>query len=110
LVGVLAYSARKEGVDAGALFGIGEVGGKTTTDVSCFLATKPDCVFYAARDFTNFNTDPDILMLLEAGVNVITALPHHYPKIRGDDVAQKFDAAGKKGGATWLCCKNCCLY
>lgn len=100
LVGVLAYSAHKDGVDAGALVGIGDIGIKATTDVSRFLATKPDCVFYAARDFTNFNTDPDILMLLEAGVNVITALPYHYPKYRGDDVAAKFDAAGKKGGAT----------
>jgi hypothetical protein len=100
LVGVLAYSVHKDGVDAGTLVGIGELGVKTTTDVSRFLATKPDLVFYAARDFTNFNTDPDILMLLEAGVNVITVLPYHYPKIRGDDVAAKFDAAGKKGGAT----------
>ena len=95
-----AYSAHKDGVDAGTLVGIRELGVKTTTDVSRFLAAKPDCVFYAARDFTNFNTDPDILMLLEAGVNVITALPYHYPKYRGDGVAAKFDAAGKKGGAT----------
>jgi 4-hydroxy-tetrahydrodipicolinate reductase len=78
LVGVLAYSEHKDGVDAGALVGIGDIGIKATTDVSRFLATKPDCVFYAARDFTNFNTDPDIVMLLEAGVNVITALPYHF--------------------------------
>ena len=41
---VLAYSKHKEGVDAGALVGIGEVGLKATTDVSRFLAAKPDCV------------------------------------------------------------------
>lgn len=100
LVSVLVYSEHKDGVDAGALVGIGDIGLKTTRDVSTFLAAQPDLVFYAARDFTNFNTDADILMLLEAGVNVITALPYHYPKHRSDEIAAKFDAAAKKGGAT----------
>lgn len=100
LVAVLAYSKQKEGVDAGALVGIGEVGLKATTDVSRFLAAKPDCVLYAARDFTDFRGDADIVMLLEAGVNVITVLPYHYPRIRGAEIVEKFEAAGKKGGAT----------
>lgn len=42
LVSVLVYSEHKDGVDAGALVGIGDIGLKTTRDVSTFLAAKPE--------------------------------------------------------------------
>jgi 2,4-diaminopentanoate dehydrogenase len=100
LVSALVYSDDKDGKDLGTLVGLHEVGVKATTDIANFLAAKPDCVFYAARDFGDFRGDSDIVKLLEAGVNVITPLPYQNPKIRGPEVVEKFEAAGKKGGAT----------
>ncbi len=100
LTSVLVYSDEKDGKDVGLLVGLDAVGVEATKDVSRFLADKPDCVFFAARDFGDFRGDADILMLLEAGINVITPLPYQYPDIRGKAVAEKFEAAGRKGDAT----------
>jgi 2,4-diaminopentanoate dehydrogenase len=100
LASVLVYSEEKNNIDAGKLLGMPEQGVTTTNDVQAFLASKPECVIHAARDAGDFNADDEIIMLLEQGINVITALPYHYLKLRGDDVYKKFDDAGKKGNAT----------
>jgi len=100
LVGVLAYSEAKNGVDAGTLAGVDPIGLKATTDAQAIIALKPDCVIHAARDFGDYRSDDDIVMLLEAGINVITVLSYQYPRARGEDVEQRFLDAGKRGGAT----------
>jgi 2,4-diaminopentanoate dehydrogenase len=76
LVGVRAYSAAKEGVDAGTLIGIEPLGVKATTDVQALLKLDCDCVVYTARDMGNFNTDEEILQILASGKNVVTPLPY----------------------------------
>ncbi len=100
LVGVLAYSPAKNGKDAGELVGVAPTGVKATTDFAEFLKCDAQCVIYTARDFGNWNADAEILALLEAGKNVVTPLPYHYLKSRGEEVEARFKAAAEKGGAT----------
>ncbi|MDB5971494.1 MAG: 4-hydroxy-tetrahydrodipicolinate reductase [Hydrocarboniphaga sp.] len=100
LVGVLAYSPQKNGVDAGELVGIGPIGVSATTDFDAFLKIDAECVLYTARDFGDWRSDREIIALLESGKNVITPLPYHYLKARGEEVEQRFRAAAEKGGAT----------
>lgn len=100
LTAVLAYSSAKNGVDAGELVGTKPLGVKATTDFQQLLQSDADCVIYTARDFGDWRSDTEILALLEAGKNVVTPLPYHYLKARGEDVEAKFRAAAERGGAT----------
>jgi 4-hydroxy-tetrahydrodipicolinate reductase len=102
LVGVLAYSDSKDGIDVGRLLGKEPVGVSVTTDPKAILALEPECVLYMTRDFGDNREDEDIVMLLEAGINVVTVMAHQYPKARGAEVERRFIDAGKKGGATLL--------
>jgi hypothetical protein len=49
LVGVLAYSANKDGVDAGTLAGIDPIGVKATTKFDRFLKLDAECVIYTSK-------------------------------------------------------------
>lgn len=100
LTGVLAYSPSKEGKDAGELTGIGPIGVRATTDFKKFLQTDADCVIYTGRDFGDWRADNEILALLEAGKNVVTPLPYHYLKTRGEEIESRFRAAAERGRAT----------
>jgi hypothetical protein len=73
LAGVWVHSDDKAGVDAGALAGIENVGVVATTDAEALLATKPDCVCYSASgEQLDAAAVPDMVRMLEAGVNVVT--------------------------------------
>lgn len=100
LVGVLAFSPDKHGVDAGTLAGVAPCGVKATTDFAEFLKCDAEVVIFTARDLGNWGSDEHILALLEAGKNVITPLPYHYLKARGPEIEAKFKTAAEKGGAT----------
>lgn len=100
LVGVYAFSDSKKGVDAGELAGVATVGIEATTDFDDFLAIDSDAVLYTARDFGDWRSDTQILSLLEAGKNVITPLPYHYLKSRGEEFEARFQEAAQKGSAT----------
>jgi 2,4-diaminopentanoate dehydrogenase len=100
LVGVLAYSPAKDGVDVGTLIGQDRIGVSTTTDPAAIVALKPDVVLHTARDFGDFRSDDDVVMLLEAGINVISVLPYQYPQARGSDAAQRLTEAAHRGEAT----------
>jgi 2,4-diaminopentanoate dehydrogenase len=100
LVGVRAFSDAKAGQDAGELAGLGPLGVSATTRDEDILAAKPDCVVHAPRDIGDWRADDEIVQLLEAGINVVTVLPYQYPRARGDDAHERFDAAGRRGGAT----------
>ena len=102
LVGVLAYSEAKNEVDVGTLIGSEPVGVTATTDPQGILALEPECVLYTARDFGDYRQDDDIVMLLEAGINVVTVMSYQYPRARGADVERRLIDAGRKGGATLL--------
>lgn len=97
---VLAYSPEKIGKDAGTVTGVEPCGVTITGDRETFFNTPADCVIYIARDYGDYRSDPDIIELLERGFNVITPLPYHYPKMRGEEVVAKLEAACRKGNST----------
>jgi len=73
LTGVWVHSDEKAGVDAGTLAGIDPLGVVATTDADAVLATQPDCVCYSASgEALDAAAVPDMVRMLEAGVNVVT--------------------------------------
>ncbi len=101
LVGVWVHCDEKVGKDAGELAHGDPIGLAATNDADALIALKPDCVIYAAagpeRDALAI---PDYVMLLEAGINVVTTSttrlvnPHAYtPDIWRDQLV----AAAKQG-------------
>lgn len=102
LVGVRCYSDSKSGQDAGVLAGIGPVGVKASNDVKALLAIDCDCIIYTPRDFGVYNNDDEILMLLRAGKNVITALPYqHFRFTREASFVQKMNDACREGSSVF---------
>jgi 4-hydroxy-tetrahydrodipicolinate reductase len=98
LVGVYAYSPSKHGVDAGTLAGIAPLGIKASNNVDEVLAIDCDCVLYCARDLATFHNDDEIIRLLEAGKNLVTALPYHYMHVtRPPEFVARVEAACQKG-------------
>ena len=100
LVSVLAYDKTKQGKDVGSLAGMKPVGVQVVTDVSQLVASKPECVIYAARDYGDRRSDQDIVTLLEAGINVVTVLAYQYPKLRGKTALRRIEEAARRGRAT----------
>lgn len=82
LVGVLVFDPEKEGRDAGALCGIGDIGIRATRDAEQIFALEPDCVSHCPRN-TRETTD-DVAAILERGVNVVSSalLPALNPEAR----------------------------
>src|SRR2546429_390825 len=73
LVGVWVHSAEKDGVDAGTLAGIEPLGLAATSDPDALLALAPDCVCYSASgEALDAAAVPDLVRMLEAGINVVT--------------------------------------
>ena len=98
LVAVRAYSDSKHGVDAGTLVGIDPMGVKVSSSPAEVLAIDCDVVLYTARDLSTFHTDDEIVQLLEAGKNIVTALPYHYMHVtRPPEYVSRVEAACKKG-------------
>ena len=102
LVGVRAYSEEKHGRDAGELIGLDPIGVEASTDVDAVLATECDCVIYTARDMGNFNTDDELIRILEAGHNLVTPLPYqNAPLFREEEFTERLRAACAQGSATF---------
>jgi hypothetical protein len=102
LVGVRAYSAAKDGQDAGALLGLDPLGVVATTDPDALRQTDCDCVIYTARDMGSGNTDAELLGLLAAGRNVVTPLPYQNVHLfRDAEFVARLDAACAAGGSTF---------
>jgi hypothetical protein len=73
LVGVWVHSAEKVGKDAGELAGGEPMGVTATNDAAELIALQPDCVVYAASGpDRDAGAIPEYLMLLEAGINVVS--------------------------------------
>ena len=103
LVGVWVHGEEKDGVDAGTLAGIDPVGVAATTDADALLALEPDCICYSASgEQQDAAAVPDLVRMLEAGVNVVSVstpgLVHpagYHPEWR-----EALEAAAAKGGAS----------
>ena len=96
LVGAMAYSPDKVGVDAAALAGRDPIGVAATMDVDEVLALGADCVAYFPR-----NTSLDeVCAILASGANVVTtAFLFHPASLPSDDLA-RLEAACAAGGTT----------
>lgn len=96
LVGAMAYSPDKVGVDAAALAGRDPIGVAATMDVDEVLALGADCVAYFPR-----NTSLDeVCAILASGANVVTtAFLFHPGSLPSDDLA-RLEAACAAGGTT----------
>jgi 4-hydroxy-tetrahydrodipicolinate reductase len=102
LVGVYAYSEAKNGVDAGTLIGVGPVGVAASTDAAAVLALDADCVLYTARDLSIFHTDDEILSILAAGHNIVTALPYQNLHVtRPAEFVEKIETVCKEKGVVF---------
>jgi len=103
LVGVWVHGEEKEGVDAGTLAGIDPLGIAATRDADALLALEPDCICYSASgEQQDAGALPDLVRMLEAGVNVVSVstpgLVHpagYHPEWRN-----ALEAAAAKGGAS----------
>jgi 4-hydroxy-tetrahydrodipicolinate reductase len=107
LVGVLAYSEAKNGVDAGILAGAdSEAGIAATTSLEAAVATDTDVVLHVARDFGRYGDVPKIAEFLRAGRNVVSVHPYQHPEAMGwtsapEDVVDTIEAAAALGNATF---------
>ena len=101
LAGVLAWSDRKVGRDAGDIVGLGPTGIIVSGDPEEIYALEVDCVLHTPKDPGDFRSDAEILRLLGSGTNVITALPYHWPELRGGDLVEKIEAACQTGGSSF---------
>ena len=98
LVGLRTYNDAKHGVDAGTLAAIAPMGVKASSKVDEVLAVDCDVVLYTARDLATFNNDDEIVQLLAAGKNLVTALPYHYMHVtRPPEYVARVEAACAKG-------------
>ncbi|MEN8160740.1 MAG: dihydrodipicolinate reductase [Myxococcota bacterium] len=93
LAGVWVHSAEKDGRDVGELLGREKLGITATRDVDALLALGADCVFYSPV----MANRPELLRILESGVNVVTPLNWFY---RGDRSWQDLEDACQKAGVT----------
>jgi 4-hydroxy-tetrahydrodipicolinate reductase len=101
LVGVLAYSDHKNGMDVGEMLGIGPVGVKMTTDQNEIIAIDADCVIHTGTNL--FDPSPrhiEVTRLLESGKNVVCAPYYHYPPLKGQAFVDMLNDACQKGGSS----------
>lgn len=81
------------------MLGTEPLGTKATVDSDRVLAIDCDCVIYTPRDYGNYHTDEELLRILRAGRNVVTALPNqHAHLVRGEVFMEQLReacAAGK---------------
>jgi 2,4-diaminopentanoate dehydrogenase len=97
LVGLHVNSPDKEGLDAGALCGLGPTGVTATRDLDSILATRADCVLYMQQGM-----DVDsIFALLESGANVVTTGgAFHHPGSMSPDLRERVEGACERGSTS----------
>jgi 4-hydroxy-tetrahydrodipicolinate reductase len=98
LVGVLAFSPEKDGVDAAELVGLPSIGVSVTTDKDKIVELDADVVMHCAAAIPDLRAyDEDVIRLLESGKNVISAAAYFYPQAHGADYAAVLQSACEKG-------------
>src|SRR5271156_5740749 len=98
IVGVLAYTAAKNGKDVGELIGHAPIGVRVTTNKEDVFRLNADAVLYSGMlPFDVPSMESDIIRLLESGKNVISAVAFHFAHNHGAAYVEKFEAACRKG-------------
>jgi 4-hydroxy-tetrahydrodipicolinate reductase len=106
LAGLLVLSEAKHGRDAGEIAGVGPLGVAATTSVEAVLATPADVVIHTPLPSLVYGADPGadldaFCRLLESGKNVITTVGYMYPKVHGEAVMGRLQAACRAGGVSF---------
>lgn len=104
LVAGLGYNPDKKGRDVGELSGAGPLGVALTLDPEEVVAARPHVLIHLARDLGDFASDADLERLLEAGLNVITALPYTNLGFLRPEARDRFQAAAERGGVSFMVC------
>jgi 2,4-diaminopentanoate dehydrogenase len=103
VVGCLAYSPEKDGVDVGTLAGQEPVGVAATTDQEAIFALDADVVVYAGRFMLDTERqDGEVIRLLRSGKDVVAATAYHFPWQRGIAHSQPLEDACAAGGSSLL--------
>jgi hypothetical protein len=106
IVGVLAFSESKNGVDVGELVGLPAIGVKVTTDKDAILALDADVVVFTGIFTTTLEMaetqNQDVIRILESGKHVVTPCAFTYPAAHGEAYVQRLEDACRKG--------NVCLH
>lgn len=98
LVGVHAFAAEKQGVEAGVLAGTAPTGIVATGDVEALLALRPDCVCYMPT-----RLDYEVVeRILRLGINVVTTGDHLTGTNQAPAVVTSLGVAAEEGGVTFL--------
>ena len=105
LVGLIVSDEKKNGLDAGVISGIDEIGVKASTNIDEVLSIEADCVNYTPLASVRVGDDPDadkknILSLLKKGFNVVTTVGFLYPKAFGKDFEREIEDACFAGGSS----------
>ncbi len=88
LIGCYAWSPDKVGLDVGELCGTGTTGVIATDDRAALLALQPDCVIYNPK----WPDLDELVVMLEAGINVVTTAAFITGHALGDDRHRVIDA------------------
>jgi hypothetical protein len=102
LIGLRVYSPDKDGRDAGDVVGIEPTGVIATCDRQAIIDSDADCVIHAPLAANMQELDDDVVALLESGKNVISTAAYFAPEFRGQEVADRLQAACEKGGTTLM--------
>ena len=97
LVGVKAFGAGKDGIDAGDLCGMPKTGVLASREADRLPLAEADICLYMPKvpDYA------EIEALLRAGVSVVTTANHVYPKYYGQEVYERIQNACLAGNATF---------
>jgi 2,4-diaminopentanoate dehydrogenase len=103
VVGCLAYSPEKNGVDVGVLAGHEPIGVTATVDQDDIVGLDADVVVYAGRLMIDTTQqDAEVARLLRSGKNVVAATAYHFPWQRGPAHTEPLEEACREGGTTLL--------
>ncbi|MEM9620932.1 MAG: dihydrodipicolinate reductase [Pseudomonadota bacterium] len=106
LIGLHTYSQEKAGLDVGELLDRPSTGIAVTTDISAILASDADVVIHTPLPSLVYGDNPeqdveDFCTLLAAGKNVITAVGYMYPKVHGQALVDRLEAACAQGNSSF---------
>lgn len=104
IVGVLAFSESKAGIDVGEYVGQEPIGVKITTDKNAILAMTADCVVFCGIFTPTLDAaelqNQEIITILESGKNVVTPSAFTYPGAHGQKYVDRLESACHRGRAS----------
>ncbi len=103
LAGLWVHSDAKAGRDAGDLCGGPVLGVNATQDAEALLASDAQVICYtASSDVRPDGVIDDLCRMLAAGKNVVNTsfVALLYPKVAGDGIYERLEAACQEGGST----------